>query len=282
MSAPLVIPEHVLQHAPWSISKAGVIEKCSAQFDYKYGPKKIKELVVFQQATLGVAVHKVLEFTLDDVPTNTAFIHAADQCELTTNERDELKTFYDQVDRFTKRMKSFQKKHGVLPQNRFIERKWAIKPDFSGTDFFDKKGFFRGVVDFAMLTARKDLIIIDHKSGKEKDLKEYETQFKTYCLMAVAKMPEINGVQTAINFTMTDQLKWNKWVSKAQIIEEYRPWLIDYITKACDGLLQAPAPVKGWYCSWCGYKPICTLFGGTGSVPEPAAEGTSSVPETAE
>jgi len=272
MSAPLVIPEHVLQQAPWSISKAGVIEKCSQQYDYKYGPNKIKELTVYQPATVGVTVHKVLEMTLDGTPIKTAFQHAIDQNNLTLNEIDEVKTFWDQIDRFTKRMAQFQTKHGVLPQNRFIERKWAIKPDFSATDFFDKKGLFRGVVDFAMLTASKDLIIIDHKSGKEKELKEFEAQFRSYCLMALAKMPDLRGVQTAINFTLTDKLAWNPFIKAEVIRDEYRPWMVDYLTKSTVGLLQPPVPVKGWYCNYCGYKPICTAFGGTGRVPEEAKQ----------
>lgn len=268
MSAPTAIPEHVLQHAPWSISKAGVIEKCSMQYAWKYGPKKIKELEVFQQATVGIAVHRVLEMALDGTPLKVAFQHAIDQGGLTTNEIDELKSFYDQIDRFVKKMVSFQKKHGVIPQNRFIERKWAIKPDFTNTEFFDKKGFFRGVVDFAMLTAVKDLIIIDHKSGKEKDIKEYEAQFKSYCLMALAKMPDIRGVQTAINFTLTDHLVWNPYIKAETIREEYQPWMVDYLTKSTAGLLESPKAVKGWYCKYCGYKSICTVFGGTGRVPE--------------
>lgn len=272
MSAELVIPAHVLENAPWSISKAGVIEKCSQQFAYKYGPHKLKELEVFQQATVGIAVHKVLELALDGLPIKQAFTHAIDQGELTTNEVDELKAFWDQLERFVKKMAVFQKKHGVIPQNRFIERRWAIRPDFTNTEFFDKKGLFRGVVDLALLTAAKDLIIIDHKSGKEKPLSEFEAQFRAYCLMAVAKFPQIRGVQTAINFTLTDKLTWNPYVSVAQIRDEYRPWMIDYLTKSCEKLLEEPKPVKGWYCGWCGYKSICTEFGGTGRVPEETRE----------
>lgn len=268
MTDAIEIPEHVLKGAPWSISKAGCIEKCSMQFDYKYGPKKIKELVQYQQATVGVAVHKALELALDGIAVKQAFRHAIDQCGLTTNEAEEVMGFYDQVDRFVKRMAIFQKKHGVLPQNRFIERRWALKPDFTKTDFFDKTGFFRGVVDFAMLTSVNDLVIIDHKSGKQKPLEEYAAQFKSYCLMAVAMIPSLRGVQTAVNFTATDQLVWNKYVSKQTIIDEYRPWLVEYLTKACAGLLKPPIAIKGWYCDYCGYKPICTVHGGTGRVPD--------------
>lgn len=262
----ITIPEHVLAHAPWSISKAGVIEKCSMQFDYKYG-QKIKELKVYQPATVGVAVHKALELALDNTSVKLAFRHAIDQGELTANETDEVMTFFDQVERFVKKMQAFQEKHGVLPQNKYIEKRWALTPDFTATEFFDKKGFFRGVVDFAMLTASNDLIIIDHKSGNEKPLSEYDAQFKTYCLMALAKMPHIRGVQTAINFTKTDKLAWNPYVKAETIVAEYRPWLVEHITKCCAGLLQPPVAVKGWYCDYCGYKPICTVFGGTGSVP---------------
>lgn len=253
-------PEHVVKYGPWSISKAGVIEKCSLQFDFKY-TKKIKELTQFQASRVGVAVHKALELALGGTPLKMAFLHAKDQSELTTDEEEQLETFWDQVDRFVKTQVAFRKKHGVIPQNVFLEQQWGMKTDFTGSDFFGKQVFFRGVVDYAVLTPKMDLIIIDHKSGKEKDLSEYDAQFKSYALMALARIPNLRGVQTAINFVMPDKMAWNKYVKAEVIRDEYRPWMVEYLTKSCEGLLSEPVAKKGWYCDWCGYKPICPAFG---------------------
>lgn len=259
----LAFPEHVLKYGPWSISKAGTIEKCSLQFDFKY-IQKMKELKTFEESRLGVAVHKALELALGGTPIRQAFLHASDQHELTTDENEKLQTFWDQVERFVRKMAAFRKQHGVMPQNVMLEQQWGMKADFSGARFFDKAVFFRGVVDYAFLTGKNDLIIIDHKSGKEKELHYYDAQFKSYALMALAHMPQIRGVQTAINFVMPDKLVWNKYVKAETIRDEYRPWLVEHLTKSCEQLTRPSAPNKGWWCDWCGYKALCPAFGGTG------------------
>jgi CRISPR/Cas system-associated exonuclease Cas4 (RecB family) len=260
------IPEHVLKNGPWSISKAGTIEKCSLQYDFKYGPNKIKEVKPSDESRLGVAVHTALEYALTGTAVKLAFQIAADEKELTTDEVEQLQAFFDQVDRFVKKMLILRQKQGVMPQNVLIEKQWALTPDFKGTGFFDKRlpPFFRGVVDYALITRGNDVIIIDHKSGKQKDLSYYETQFRSYALMALAHIPELRGVQTAINFIQTDKLEWNPYVKASVIRETYMPWLIEHLTKCCEGLLAPPVAKKGWYCDWCGYKPICPAFGGSG------------------
>lgn len=263
------IPEHVLKGGPWSMSKAGVIEKCSLQFDFKYR-QKVKEQVTFEQSRVGVAAHKALELMLGGTKQKMSFDIAADENELTHDEREQLQCFWDQIARFVKRMTEFKQKHGVKEQLVLIERKWGVTAGFKKTGFFDKNVFFRGVLDYALPTARGDLIIIDHKSGKEKELEHYEKQFKGYCIMALAQEPALKGVQCAINFLQTDHLAWAKYVSADTIRDEYIPWLIEDLTKSCAKLLEPPAPTKGWFCNWCGYKPICQAHGGTGRVEDAA------------
>jgi hypothetical protein len=274
------IPAHVLSYAPWSVSKAGVIEKCSLQFDYKYGGDKFKELVQFEAAALGVAVHKALELALDGMSVKNALMFAGDEGGLTTDETEQLQTFHDQIVRFVAGQVAFCKQNGVLPQNRMRERKLAMTGDFTHTGWWGKDALFRGVIDYAVLTAKRDLIITDHKSGKEKDLKYFETQCKAYCLMAVANIPNLRGVQTCINFVMTDKQAWNPYVTTEVIRTEYGPWLIDYLTKACTGLLSEPVAKKGWYCDWCGYKPLCPSFGGQGRVAAPKEEANERNTDT--
>lgn len=254
------IPEHVLKNGPWSISKAGVIQKCSLQYDYKYGAQKQPELVTYFDSRLGTAVHKALEFALGGTKVKQAFIFAQDQSELTTDEVEKLWSFYDQVDKFVQRMTTFKARHGVKDHGVFLEHKIGVSKEFTSTKFFDNKALFRGVVDYALLTANNDLVIIDHKSGKQKDLKEYADQCKAYCILALALFPDLKGVQTAINFIQTDKLEWNPRVTAATIREEYQPWLVKYLIDSCEGLLSPPAAKKGWYCDWCGYKPICPVF----------------------
>jgi len=255
------IPEHVLKNGPWSVSKAGVIQKCALQFDFKYGAQKQPEITLATfDSRLGTAVHRALELALSGVKTKEAFMFARDHLELTTNENEQLQSFYSQVEAFVARMAAFKLRHGVKPQNVFLEHKIGVAPDFKHVPFFEKTGLFRGVVDFAMLTANNDMVVIDHKSGKQKDMKEYEDQCKAYCILSLALFPGIKGVQTAINFVQTDQLIWNPRVPAEVIRNEYQPWLVKYLIESCDKLLTPPEPTEGWYCSWCGYKPICPKF----------------------
>lgn len=304
----LFFPEHVIKHGPWSISKANTAAKCTLEFDYKYGPKPIYIDDDTAESRLGVAVHYALELALDDVSVSKAMVMSADKYELTTDEVEQLEAFREQIERFTKKMRLLQQKHDVHPANRFMERKWGLTKDFQPCNFYESgKGlciacghelkahkendrgyktlcpeggrkyrgvdgsvFFRGVVDFGMLTARKDLIIIDHKSGKEREIDYYAPQFRAYCLMALANIPGLRGVQTAINYVMTDSLKWDKYVTADTIRQEYQPWLVEFLTKSCTGLLQEPTPTKSRLCDWCIYKKmkICPAFGGTGRVRE--------------
>ena len=269
------IPEHVMRGAPWSISKAKVIANCSQQYDYKYGPNKIKELKEYEESILGVAVHKALELALDGLPVKQAFQHAIDQLALTESETEQLNTFYEQIARFAKFMFDFEKKHGVT--QKLIEKKWGVKQDFTGTQFFDKRDapptvFFRGVIDYGMLTAKNDLVIIDHKSGKEHPLDYYDAQFKAYAILALANIPNLRGVQTAINFIMADKTAWNKYIPAQTIRDEYHPWLMSHLAESCTKFLSPVTPTKGWWCGWCGYQPICTLFGGTGRADQQTAE----------
>lgn len=251
------IPEHVLKNGPWSISKAGTIQKCSLMFDYKYGSNKQPEVVTNFDSRIGTTVHKALEFALGNVKVNDAFTFAIDQGELTTDETDKVRSYHEQVSKFIKWADAFKTQWGVKPQYVYLEHKVSVTPEWTPVQFFDKRGLFRGVMDYAMLTGHNDMVIIDHKSGKQKDLKEYADQCKAYCVLALAMHPELRNVQTAINFIQTDKTEWNPRVSAETIRNEYHPWLIDYLIKSCEKLLAPPKGVKGWYCDWCGYKPIC-------------------------
>jgi len=259
----LVIPEYVQKNGPWSFSKAGVIAKCSLQYDYKYGPDKktfTEEISSTADSRIGVVVHKALEFALDDMPVKKAFQFAIDQGELTNDETEKVMSFYDQVDKFVARMAAFRLKHGVRKQNVMIEHKIGMSPTFKPVHFFEKTGLFRGVLDYMLLTGRGDAVVIDHKSGKQKELEHYADQCKAYCVLALAYRPEIKGVQTAINFVQTDKLLWNPRVTAETIRAEYHPWLVKFLEESCKGLEKPPAPTEGWWCGWCGYKAFCPNF----------------------
>lgn len=260
----LSIPEYVQANGPWSFSKAGVIAKCSLQYDYKYGPLR-KEYTEekgesSEDSRIGVVVHKALEFALGDMRVKDAFKFAIDQGELTANETERVLSFYDQVERFTAKMLRFRAKHGVVPQNVMIELRIGMSSEFKNVHFFEKTGLFRGVLDYMLFTKQGDAVVIDHKSGKQKEMSMFADQCRAYCVLALAYRPELKGVQTAINFVQTDQLEWNPRVSADTIRNEYYPWLVKFLSDSAKGLEKPPEPTQGWWCEWCGFKGICPKF----------------------
>ena len=251
-------PEHIIERAPWSYTKLGTLETCSLQFDYKYGPNKLVELVKSADSRIGVAVHTALELALKGRPLEMALLQAGDDHGLTSAELEELDARGDQIADFVRRMEDFQAKNRV--RDCCIEQKWGINSSFEWSGFWGDNGskpFFRGAVDLAMLTGSNDLIIIDHKSGKQRDIEHYRNQLKIYALMGLARFPAARGVQCAINFVMPNKLEWDKYVKADVIVAEYRPWLERHMSDVANALLSEPVPTKTRLCDWCGYKPIC-------------------------
>lgn len=265
----LSLPEHVKKNGPWSISKLGTIEQCSLKFHYKYGPPKFKEPeTATEESQIGVLVHRALELALGGMKPARAVQQALDERDVLSDQRDTVMGFFEQICSGVNRFEKLKAVWGVknTPNHVMIERKWGLRADFSACQFFDNENVvFRGVVDYALLTAKNNLVIVDHKTGKERALDYYDAQFKSYCLLAVAKFPEVKNIQTGINFVLADKPLWSpKTVSAEQVREEYRPWLISYMTKACEGLTEPPTPTKQKLCDWCGYKSICPAHGGDG------------------
>jgi len=268
MTAPANLPAHVVKHGPWSISKLGVIEQCTLKFDYKYGPEKVKEPPTDNTESLtGIIVHRALELALDNFPVKHAFRQALDENPVLSDQRDQIMSFFQQVERMVKTFANLRVAWGVKGDihSVMIERKWGLTADFKNAEFFARDVFFRGVVDYALLTAKNNVVIVDHKTGKERDLSYYENQFRAYCLLALAKMPTLKAVQTGINFVLNDRLLWSpKAITAEQIRDEYQPWLLAHINKTCEGLTKPPEPNVQRLCDWCGYKPYCPGHGGAG------------------
>ena len=291
----------VLEHAPWSISKSEVIGKCSLQYAFKYGNggiQKTAELIPYQAATIGVVVHKTLELSLSDsfdlsnpkIPpetrVKTSMAMALDTypyeekkpvAPLTHDEIEQVQGYFDQIVAYVKKIDDRKTRFNVY--QTLQERRWGITPDFKSSEFFDPwpkevapgepkppvnhKVFFRGVVDYAMLLRSHHAVIIDHKSGKVKPLDKTAAQTRAYCVMALANHPELLGVQTAINYIMFNEEPWNPHVTAAIIRDTYHPWLINFVLTNGRNLLHSePRPQKGWWCSWCGYRPVCPKFKG--------------------
>lgn len=259
--------ERVLKRAPWSISKANLLDLCTRQFVFKYEEKR-KEIKKNTSSRKGVVAHRLLELELKK-PGNELYTLLEKEVvvnQLTEEEHREVRTLIPAILDFCQRIVKFKEDHGVTKE--LIEYQLAIKPDFTKASFFDNAGLLRGLIDHGMITKDNILIILDHKSGRKKPIHEHTTQFYAYMLMAVANFP-ISGVQCGINYIGSSSVDWfprpngESGVWSRNDIEKLQVWLGHYLNKAVRKLQMidsgAAEPEVGWQCEYCSYVDACDV-----------------------
>lgn len=257
----------VLQYAPWSFSKVGVIGTCELQFFKKYVQKK-RETTASSQSKVGVVVHEALEMGVndDDLSVDALIDSAAEKHALTTDEHARSREFIPPAEAFLGFLRRFCMLHGVT--RRMVEYEAAILPDFTATAYTDPKALIRGKVDLGLVTGNNDLIIIDHKTGKRKPIDEHAAQLNVYRLFAAAHFPQIRGVQCAIHDVNTGKVDWDRPMTRQEIVSRLQPWLVTYLNKqhyALQALQETvvagtePTPKTGWQCSFCGFVDDCPV-----------------------
>lgn len=249
------IPEYVIEHAPWSISKVGVADKCGLYYDFKY-VQKIRVDDSTSATRVGSAAHAILEHMLKGAESiRHCHNKAVQEFSLTTNEQEELGALQDAIESFLRRFDRFRKKKGV--KDLLIEERWAITRDFKPTAFFSDDAFMRGVVDVGAITESGTLAIIDHKTGKTQEMQYHLPQFNTYEVMGLSIFPDITGAQSAVHYVKTEEIQWGKRHSAEEIRKNLYPWLIDYLARRTMKVSSVPSPTTGWWCNWCPYIEFC-------------------------
>lgn len=256
--------ESVLRAAPWSISKAGSLERCQRQYERKY-VLKLAEGPSPKSGRTGTAVHYVLERGLledNDAPEflKACLEHVAHEKKLLVNEVLDAEVFLPYCGDFVRRVRAFKLKLGV--KQLLVEHRLAIRPDFAPGEFFDKEGLLRGVIDLALITGDDVLVVVDHKTGRPKPIIYHHEQMYSYALMGAAHFP-VRAVQGTIHYVGETELSRMTAMSRDYIEGELRPWLVKYLNRLADKLAlveagNAPANT-GWMCEWCPhvFEPEC-------------------------
>jgi CRISPR/Cas system-associated exonuclease Cas4 (RecB family) len=268
--------EHVLRQAPWSISKVGVLDLCMKQFLHKY-IEKLKEGKKSGASRVGVVAHAILE---DGLRTPNADLQSvlrtqAEEQQLSREELIEVSAKMSPIADFIKRIETFKTNNGVVEE--FIEHKLALNERHESCSFFETKDeagnitskpLLRGVIDHAMRTSDDFLIVLDHKSGRKKDIGEHSTQFYAYMALATAAFPWLKGVQAGINYIGEPKVDWfprfdnrpGAW-TREEIVRIVFPWLQQYLNRTAVKLSQIEAgnvrPETGWQCLYCGFSSVC-------------------------
>jgi RecB family exonuclease len=256
--------ESVLRFAPWSISKAGSLQRCQRQYERKY-VLKLAEGPSPKSGRTGTAVHYVLERGLlddNDSPESMKanLEHIANEKKLLVNEVLDAEVFLPYCGDFIRRIRAFKLKFGV--KQLLVEHKLSISPEFGPLQFFDKGGLLRGVIDLALITGDNMLIVVDHKTGKPKPITFHYEQMYSYALMGVAHFP-VRAVQGTIHYVGETELSRMNGMTRDYIDSELRPWLVKYLNRLVEkiALVEAGNPPHntGWMCEWCPYvfEPEC-------------------------
>lgn len=252
------------QFSPWSISKAGVAETCAAQFKHKYILKTVEQAVPSAN-TVGTHAHSILEFRIGGKTDVEARRLAAEKTPLTGNEKEDLRVFDGAIEEFIVKWEGFCRRERV--QTVLLEAEWAFTADAKKTGFFSPDVYFRGKVDLGAITANKDLIVIDHKSGMSQDINgrygdKFKKQLWSYAVMGVSNVEGLAGVRAGINFLQGERfprIQWLDYIDANRVEKLFTPWLFELLNNAAEHLVD-PFPAKPklrWPCEWCSYRPSC-------------------------
>lgn len=250
--------DFVLEFSPWSVSKANTAEQCPHRFYLSY-VKKEKRAFTSADALVGQAAHKLIEYLLLGVNIDRALASVIAEYELMSAEEDRVKDMVPSACNFYDNYLSYCKKFDV--KETLVEKQLAIDINGKPVKYFDNdKAFLRGVVDLALLfKPHPHAMIIDHKTGSQKDLGYYSNQFDVYRILMKAHYPELTGLITGINWVKEDFREFDKF-KPISSVEPTLSKFINYLNAATQLTSDYDRANVGPLCGWCDHKTICKKF----------------------
>lgn len=241
------------QFAPWSISKSDLAAKCPYAFYLRYVSRLPR--TAGTASKIGTAAHRVQELLLQHKAPREALDEALTEAEdLTHAEIESVEGLLGKMTDFYARIQRFKERTNIVEE--FYEQNWAINSKFEAVPDDAPDIFFRGVVDYAMLTAGGYLIVIDHKSGRRHPVEKYAKQLDAYAVLGLAAHPKIHGVHAALHYIATGDIDWHHMRKTPQITKVLRPHMSEYLRTRAAGL-QEFAPRVNNLCGWCDYLEHC-------------------------
>ncbi len=248
--------DFVRQYAPWAITKINVAAQCPHKFHLQYDVKKKMGLPTSSAALIGRAVHTLLEQIVRGHRLDVARKMAVEGHKLTTNEIEAVDGFIPAATQFLSRINAYRQRLNMGPLQP--EKKWAIGFDGKPRGYWSKNVFLRGAVDVhAIFQDKPFALVLDHKTGKWKELKEYRWQFAAYKLLLKAHKPEVQKVQTGINHLFTETVDMSKGLDDVRDISAMLDDFMRYVNEQTRTAYNHNITRRGPLCDWCDYKTIC-------------------------
>lgn len=249
----------VLRHRPWSVSKLGTLD-CPRSFWYRYVLLD-RGTETGSESKIGSVVHNVQEHSLlgHELSEGARLDQEADKALLTEEERASAGQRMEGVKAFTERVKVWEEKNEVV--DRVVEGSFAIGLDWNKCEETDKNVLVRGRIDYVGVTPRGLARVVDHKTGKKREIDYHTTQLHTYGLLTLPRYPHIKAIQAGIHYVGDPELHWLPVISAYDVVNRLRPWFVTTLNRQTTNLVQIeqgkakakPTPL----CGWCSYKDKC-------------------------
>ena len=147
----------------------------------------------------------------------------------------------------------------------FVEIPVGIDKDFQPVDFFAKDVFFRGKIDFLMLTPKGSAAIIDAKTGAWPNLKSHSQQLRVYEVLSYHSLKnkfkedyniELTSFISGVAYVANEEILWDK-VKPLRLVEDSgtKKFIAD-LNEVSDKVFEKEIK-RGNHCDYCGYKHLC-------------------------
>lgn len=226
------LEEFPLRFAPYSFSKLGLHKQCPRKFLFNYVLKKPKSPRDMTPLLKGGAVHSILEHYPAKSPHKLAgkYFHIADRFLRTT-----LGAKY-------------------FSENSIREFEFGVLPDFTPTEYYDKRAVFRGAVDYICLIDGV-LHLVDWKTGKMKEEKWQDfDQLMFYAVYFFHRYPSAERIKISYVYVEHD--------NHENSVELHRDHLPTYRGQLKKQILETELDKtfpkkKGPLCAYCDFQKIC-------------------------
>lgn len=246
----------LIEYKPWSYTKLQVAKRCPTQFYKKYVNKEKTTSRDSAEALVGKAVHKLIELLLRGYEWDLAYQKVEVEHRLTSEEILRVKDFEPDVRNFLHGLKVHNKNTDIKTQK--VELQYAIDTNCNPVkNFFDNSSFFRGVIDLALFPEKDPVVIVlDHKTGKRKNISEFQEQLESYVILLKAHHPNLQHAKIGIHFLQTKEIDFMPWKSIADI-QPYWDSLIRYMNNLTVETHQFDTVRTNWWCNYCDYRTTC-------------------------
>jgi len=254
----------VKEYGPWSVSKANTAKECPYKFYLTYVEKRKEGRLTNPDALVGNAVHSILEYMLTGRSWPMAFEGVVDEYSLTSNEIERVASMQFAVLDFIERLAVSKRKFNIKQTQ--VEQKLAVDIDGNKVGFFNnEKGFLRGVIDLALIAKDPVVILIDHKTGKVRDISYYRRQFEVYMILAKALNPHITRAKYGVHYLQESDTFFAKGTEDISDITPLMEGITKFLNDCTVDTHNFKETRKSRLCDWCDHRAHCPAYKGSDS-----------------